>query len=238
MDIVRIRANFAGSTNDATATDFEMWAAGSDIVNWGNENPGILTVKLDKTKYKVGDTATALIESPYPTGRLYFSVVRFKPIYQQMLQVSGGAPRVRFTVTADMLPNAAVQAVLVRTGTPLSVSVPDNLDSLSRTGFAPLNVALDDRRLKLTIAPAQPKLEPGQMQTVALQMRDASGAIAACEDLLSRVPPLQRPARACAQTFSRSPTIKVRCARTRRAREASRSSCPTTSRRGACSQSR
>ncbi|MBV8280679.1 MAG: Ig-like domain-containing protein, partial [Candidatus Eremiobacteraeota bacterium] len=38
--IYRIRANFAGSTNDATATDLELWATGPDIVNWGNENPG------------------------------------------------------------------------------------------------------------------------------------------------------------------------------------------------------
>ena len=173
--VYRIRANFAGSNNDATATDLEVWAAGSDIVNWGNENPGRLTVKLDKKTYKPGDTATALIESPYPTGRLYFSVVRYKPIYQQVVSVSGGAPRVRFTVTPDMLPNAAVQAVLVRTGVSLSKSVPDSLDSLSRTGFAPLTVALDDKRLKLTIAPAKPKLEPGQQQTVSLQMRDAAG---------------------------------------------------------------
>ncbi|MBV8170913.1 MAG: Ig-like domain-containing protein [Candidatus Eremiobacteraeota bacterium] len=173
--VYRIRANFAGSNNEATATDLQVWAAGSDIVEWGNENPGRLTVKLDKKTYKPGDTATALIESPYPTGHLYFSVVRYKPIYQRELNVSGGAPRVSFTVTPDMLPNAAVEAVLVRTGVPLSKSVPDSLDSLSRTGFAPLNLALDDKRLKVTIAPAKQTLEPGQSQTVALQMRDALG---------------------------------------------------------------
>ena len=173
--VYRIRANLAGAKDDATATDLEVWAAGSDIVDWGNENPGRLTVKLDKTKYKPGDTATALIESPYPAGQLYLSVVRYKPLFQKVVKVSGGAPRVSFTVTPDMLPNAAVEAVLVRTGAPLSASVPDSLDSLSRTGFAPLTVNLDDRRLKVTLTPAKAKLEPGQSQTVHLQMRDANG---------------------------------------------------------------
>lgn len=173
--IYRIRANFAGSKDEATATDLQVWAAGSDIVDWGNENPGRLTIELDKKKYKPGDTATALIQSPYPAGQLYFSVVRYKTLYQRVLTVKGGAPRVSFTVTPDMLPNAAVEAVLVRTGAPLSASVPDSLDSLSRTGFAPLTVNLDDKRLKLTLTPAKTKLEPGQMQTVKLQMRDANG---------------------------------------------------------------
>ncbi|HEY6357543.1 MAG TPA: alpha-2-macroglobulin family protein, partial [Vicinamibacterales bacterium] len=173
--IYRIRANFDGAKDDSTATDMEIWAWGNEIVNWGNENPGRLTIKLDKKTYKPGDTATALIQSPYPAGELYFAVVRYGTIYHSLTQVSGGAPRVSFTVTPDMVPNAAVEAVLVRRGTPLSKSVPDDLDSLSRTGFAPLNVDLGAQRLKLTLTPVKAKLQPGEQQTVVLQMRDAQG---------------------------------------------------------------
>jgi uncharacterized protein YfaS (alpha-2-macroglobulin family) len=173
--IYRIRANFAGAKGDSMATDLEIWAWGNEIVNWGNENPGRLTIKLDKKTYKPGDTATALIQSPYPAGELYFAVVRYGTIYHSVTHVSGGAPRVSFTVTPDMMPNAAVEAVLVRQGTPLSKSVPDNLDSLSRTGFAPLNVDLGGQRLKVTLTPAKAKLQPGEQQTVGLQMRDAQG---------------------------------------------------------------
>jgi len=173
--IYRIRANFDGAKDDVTATDLEIWAWGNDIVNWGNENPGRLTVKLDKKTYKPGDTATALIQSPYPAGELYFAVVRYGTIYHSITHVSGGAPRVSFTVTPDMMPNAAVEAVLVRQGTPLSKAVPDDLDSLSRTGFAPLNVDYAGQRLKVTLTPAKAKLQPGERQTVALQMRDAQG---------------------------------------------------------------
>ena len=173
--IYRIRANFDGAKDDSTATDLEIWAWGNEIVNWGNENPGRLTVKLDKKTYKPGDTATALIQSPYPAGELYFAVVRYGTMYHSLTHVSGGAPRVTFTITPDMAPNAAVEAVLVRTGTPLSKSVPDALDSLSRTGFAPLTVELGAQRLKVTATPAKAKLQPGEQQTVALQMRDAQG---------------------------------------------------------------
>jgi alpha-2-macroglobulin len=173
--IYRIRANFADAKDDATATDLQLWAWGSEMVNWGNENPGRLTIRLDRKTYKPGDRATALIQSPYPAGELYFAVVRYGTIYHSLTRVNGSAPRVSFTVTPAMGPNAAIQAVLVRQGTPLAKSVPDDLDSLSRTGFAPLTVDLGGQRLKVTLAPAKAKLQPGERQTVGLQMRDAQG---------------------------------------------------------------
>ncbi len=173
--IYRVRANFAGARDDVTASDLQIWAAGNDIVDWGNENPDQLTIKLDKKTYKPGDTATALIESPYPAGELYLAVVRYGTLYHTVAHVTGGAPRVSFTVTPDMLPNAAVEAVLVRQGVPLSKSVPQGLDSLSRAGFAPLTASLDDRKLSVAVTPAKAKLEPGQQQTVRLAMRDAQG---------------------------------------------------------------
>ena len=47
-------------------------------------------------------------------GDVYFSVVRYRTLYHTVAHVKGGAPKIAFTVTADMLPNAAVEAVLVR----------------------------------------------------------------------------------------------------------------------------
>jgi uncharacterized protein YfaS (alpha-2-macroglobulin family) len=171
----RIRANFADAKDDSTATDTQIWVTGPGGINWGAFDRNMLQIKLDKTSYHAGDMATALIQSPYPKAELYFAVVRNKVLYHTISSVSGGAPEVHFRVTADMLPNAAVEAVLVRQGKPLRQMQPGSLDSLARTGFAPFAINLDDKYLKVSLSPVHSTLEPGSQQTVRLELRDASG---------------------------------------------------------------
>ncbi len=171
----RIRANFSDAKDDLSATDLQIWVTGESPVFWGSGERDRLEIKLDKTTLKVGETATALIQSPYPEGELYFAVVKDKPLYQQIIKVKGGAPQVQFQVTPDMLPNAAVQAVLVRQGKPLNQLEPGSLDNLVQIGFAPLKVNLDDKYLKVQATPTQPSLEPGAEQTLQLSLKDYQG---------------------------------------------------------------
>jgi len=171
----RIRANFAGARSDVTATDLDIWITGDEPVEWGNQNPDQVGVKLDKASYSPGDTATALIQSPYPRAEIYFAVIRRNVLYEKILSSSGGAVEVRFLVTEDMLPNAAVEAVVTRQGAPIASLPAGSLKSLGRAGFAALLVKLDEKRLKLRIDPLQPKLRPGSEQTVRFTLTDRSG---------------------------------------------------------------
>jgi uncharacterized protein YfaS (alpha-2-macroglobulin family) len=172
----RIRANFTNSRNEVTATDLQIWATGTNPVVWGSRDENNrLEVKLDKQSYQPGEIATALIQSPYPEGELYFAVVRDKPLYRQITKVKGGAPQIQFQVTPDMLPNAAVEAVLVRQGVPLSQVEPGSLENLVRMGFAPFKVNLADKYLKVQLTPGQAQLEPGAEQTLQLELKDVRG---------------------------------------------------------------
>jgi len=176
----RIRANFTDDCRDvacnvATATDLQVWATGDNQVFWGSREQDRLEIKLDKATLKPGETATVLLQSPYPEAELYFAVVKDKPLYQQITKVKGGAPQIQFQVTPEMLPNAAVQAVLVRQGKPLNQVEPGNVDSLVRIGFAPFKVNLDDKYLKVQVTPVQASLEPSAEQTVQLELKDNQG---------------------------------------------------------------
>ncbi|MEP0812169.1 alpha-2-macroglobulin family protein [Trichocoleus sp. ST-U2] len=171
----RIRANFANTKDEVTATDLQIWATGGNAVTWGESDRDRLEVKLDKDTYKPGETATALIQSPYPEAELYFAVVRDKPLYKTITKVKGGAPQIQFQVTPEMLPNAAVEAVLVRQGVPLSQVEPGSLENLVRIGFAPFKTNLDDKYLKVQVTPIQTQLEPGVPETVQLELKDAQG---------------------------------------------------------------
>lgn len=177
----RIRANFVDAASDATSTDTQLWVAGAGEAAWYQGENQALPVKLDKTKYAPGETATALIESPYADADLYFSVIRHDVLLTQHERVHGSAPQVHFTVSAAMLPNAAVQAFLVRRGAPLHDGVPQNLTQLSRLGFAPFDVALDGKYLAIGLSPAHPTLEPAGTQSVTIHITGRDGKPARSE---------------------------------------------------------
>ncbi|MDZ8240249.1 MAG: alpha-2-macroglobulin [Nostoc sp. ChiQUE01a] len=171
----RIRANFTDDKGELSATDLQIWATGENPVFWGSREKDVLEVKLDKKEFKPDETATALIQSPYPDAELYFAVIKDKPLYQQITKVQGGAPQIQFQVTPEMLPNAAVEAVLVRQGKPINQVEPGSLDNLVKIGFTPFKVNLEDKYLKLQVKPLQASLEPGGQETVQLELKDNQG---------------------------------------------------------------
>jgi uncharacterized protein YfaS (alpha-2-macroglobulin family) len=171
----RVRANFADRANDTTATDHDLWITGPGEVDWGGTSRNHLVMKLDKKTYRVGETATALVVSPYDDAELDFAVVRGGVLYASHQIVKGSAPQIKFTVTQAMLPNAAIEGVLIRRGPSLAHGVPRSLDQLARIGFAAFTTNLDGKTLKIGIVPAQPSPAPGASQTVRLHLKDGQG---------------------------------------------------------------
>jgi hypothetical protein len=171
----RIRANVAGAASADGATDRELWVTGQGEAAWLTAGQTALTVKLDKTTYRPGDVATALIQSPYPQAQLYLAVVRHGVLYETTQTVRGAAPQVQFKVRPEMLPNAAVEAVLVRRGAPLGATPPAGLSTLSRIGFASFEVAYDSKYLNVKLEPRLATLEPGGKQHVAVRVTGRDG---------------------------------------------------------------
>ena len=177
----RIRATLAGNSNEAAATEVQLWATGNEPAFWGDRyTNNRLEVKLDKKSYRPGEVATAIIQSPYPDAELYFAVVRHNTLYQTVTKVKGSAPQIQFTVMPDMVPNAAVEAVLVRQGKPLEQTEPGSLNGLVKIGFAPFNTEVGDRYLTVEIQPAigsetASPAQPGTEQTLNLLLKNAAG---------------------------------------------------------------
>lgn len=170
----RIRANFTNSNNEITATDTQIWITGKSGINWGNRyQHNRLDVKLNKTEYKPGEIATALIQSPYPEGELYFAVIRDKILYQTITKVKGGAPQIQFKVTPEMLPNAAIEAVLVRQGDNLKDD--ESINNLVSVGFTAFNITLEEQYLQVQVTPEKTELLPGQEGKIALELKDQKG---------------------------------------------------------------
>ncbi|MDQ6925252.1 MAG: MG2 domain-containing protein, partial [Candidatus Eremiobacteraeota bacterium] len=168
----RVRANVAGASDAASETDVEIFVGGSGETAWYTRDASVLPVKLDKTSYKAGDTATVLVQSPFPDAELHVAVVRHGVLWETTQQTHSAAPTVRFTVTPQMLPNAAVEAFVVRRGAPPPSKDPSGANPLARAGFAPFDVALDEKYLTAKLSAKTPVLEPGAQQTVTVHLAD------------------------------------------------------------------
>jgi len=172
----RIRANFAGSKGTATATDVQVFAFGSGEADWGTSDPNAIAVKLDKKSYAVGDAATALIALPFAKADVYVAVVRGDVLYRTILRGVSGAVRVPFRIGPEMLPNAAIEAVVVRRGVPLTALKPGSLDTLARVGMTGFDVGTAGQYLKIGIAPKTATVHPGGPQSVDFTLRRNDGA--------------------------------------------------------------
>ncbi|HEX3670340.1 MAG TPA: alpha-2-macroglobulin family protein [Candidatus Cybelea sp.] len=174
----RVLANFGGARDAASATSIQVFAFGPGEADWGLSDPNAVAIKLDKKQYAVGDTATALVASPYAKADVYFSVVRNDTLYRTALRGVSGAMHVNFKVTPGMLPNAAVQAVVVRRGPRVSLK---GDTTLALTGMAAFNVDLGDRYIKLAIAPRDATVHPGGSQQIRFNLSGRGGVPASGE---------------------------------------------------------
>jgi len=170
----RLRANVAGASSDAGETDVLVFVGGTGETAWFARDPNQLTVKLDKTTYKPGDTATALVQSPFPNAQLHLAVIRHGVLWETTQPTNSAAPTVRFKVTPQMLPNAAVEAFLVRRGAPPAKNLADGGNAFARAGFASFNVALDGKYVVATVRADAATLEPGAQQAVHVHLADGA----------------------------------------------------------------
>jgi uncharacterized protein YfaS (alpha-2-macroglobulin family) len=154
----RVRA-----TAGASITDVQVFAFGAGEADWGLSDPNAVAVKLDKKKYAIGDSATALVASPYKHADVYLAVVRGDAIYRTTLHDVSGAVHANFKVTREMLPNAALEAIVVRRRAAAEKGGPD---TLALTGLAGFDVDVASRYLRLSIAPRNPTVAPGAAQRV------------------------------------------------------------------------
>ena len=174
----RVNATFARAQGDkpraASATQIQVFAFGAGEADWGLQDTNAVAIKLDKKQYAIGDTANALIASPYDHADVYVAVVRNDVIYRTTLHGVGGTVRFPFKVTQQMMPNAALQAIVVRRGGPIGTS--PKQPTLSLTGMIGFNVDLSARYLKLAINPRNVTVAPASAQSVNFALRNANGS--------------------------------------------------------------
>ena len=165
-----VLAELTSNPNSGTSAAISVWVAGESYVPWEETGEDKLEIIMDKEEYKVGDTASAFIKSPFPEAELFITVCREKIFLKDSKEIKGGGFTYNFVVTEDMLPNAYVGAVLYRLGEPIVPVEEETGKHIDKIGFSLFKVSISDKYLNVKISPSSKKLRPAEKLNVDIEV--------------------------------------------------------------------
>lgn len=156
-----------------------VYAYSSTYINWPATNNARIDVLADKPEYKVGDTATLLIQSPYQgkNVKALVTVEREQVLQKRIITIDSTAQNISIPITEDLGPTAYVSVVIVkpRIGETFDDNGLDTGVPAFRIGYAKLNIQKSRKRITLTVQPDQAQYLPGETAQVKLTASDWQG---------------------------------------------------------------
>lgn len=177
LHIARVRGKDAKG-RVSTAARY-IYVYGDGAASWGGEQDSyLLSLKSDKTRFQLGDTARLLVPSPWEQAEALITVEREGVISVERKQV-GRASTIDVRIDERFVPNAFVSVLLVRPldGAPSgAVTGPPY-----RIGALELSADVSARKLAVEVRPDASEKRPGEELTVELAVRDGNGKATAAE---------------------------------------------------------
>ncbi len=92
-----------------------VYASSSRYIGWGVSNHDRIDLVLDKSDYKIGDTANILVKSPFEESvKALFTVERQGIITSKILTLKNNSEIIKLPITEEMLPNVYVSVLLFK----------------------------------------------------------------------------------------------------------------------------
>ncbi|MDD5102971.1 MAG: Ig-like domain-containing protein [Candidatus Peribacteraceae bacterium] len=165
------------------ATGLYAWS--STYVNWPHENSHRIDVVPDKAEYRIGDTATLLIKSPFQgkNVKALVTVEREQVIRREIITIESSAQKITIPITEDLTPTVYVSVVVLkpRIGETFDENGLDTGAPAFRIGYAKLPVETTRKHLSVEVQADKEKYLPGEQVTVKLTAKDWQGNPARAE---------------------------------------------------------
>jgi alpha-2-macroglobulin len=158
-----------GRGNQITTTTF-AWVAGPNYIPWRQQNSNRIELRMDRSSYRVGDTASILIASPFQGEvKALISIERGDFIKHEMITLTTNSTIYELPITADLAPNAYVSVVLMK-------GVDEtNPVAAFRVGLAAFSVDIEQLKLNLEITPDKPQAGPREEVTYTIKVTNYLG---------------------------------------------------------------
>jgi uncharacterized protein YfaS (alpha-2-macroglobulin family) len=151
----------------SASSEVQFYAAGWGYAPWALENPARVEIELDREEYRLGETAVALLKTPFP-GKVLLTVERERVLHTTVRTLEGNTARIEIPVAGDWRPNAYVTATLIRSAGDLDT------EGVARAfGAVPIRVDRDANRLEIDLRVAETARSES---TLAVELETAPGA--------------------------------------------------------------
>jgi alpha-2-macroglobulin len=151
-------------------TSAYVYVAGPEYIPWRQRNNYGFDLKADKADYKVGDTASLLIASPFQgAAKAWITVERGGIIKSEVIDLTTNSTVYKLPIDAGFAPNIFVSVLIVK-------GVDDkNPVAAFRLGYAQLNVDAERYKLNIDVTPDKEKAGPREEVTYTLKVTDYQG---------------------------------------------------------------
>ncbi|MBN2684712.1 MAG: hypothetical protein JXR40_05490 [Pontiellaceae bacterium] len=164
----------------ASSLEFSVREPGQRWSSRSLSAPDVVEMELDKTSYRVGDTARLAINSPFP-GKALLSVESDEILWHQVLELTNNMVEVELPVEAAYQPNVYCSVSVVR------AALPEEIWGTHRAaGRIALKVDQPERALSVALELPE-KIRPATRLEVPVQVTDYEGNGCAAEIVLAAV---------------------------------------------------
>ena len=156
----------------------DLYAGGDEPVTWAKQPAGVFTVASDKAKYRPGETAKLVLQSPFQTGAALAVVEAPEGNRYEWVAVDGGAATFELPIQGTWTPRLPVHFVLMRGRVPGTAPQPGNATDLGKPATLAtttwLQVEPIDNRVDVQLTHAE-KARPGDKIQIQIDLRDPQG---------------------------------------------------------------
>jgi hypothetical protein len=162
------------TTRDAkgnqVTTSAYVYVAGPEYIPWRQRNNYGFDLKADKANYKIGDTASLLIASPFQgAAKAWVTVERGGILKTEVIDLATNSTVYKLPIEAKFAPNIFVSVLIVK-------GVDEkNPVAAFRLGYAQLNVDAERYKLNIDVKPDKEKAGPREEVTYTLKVTDYQG---------------------------------------------------------------
>lgn len=165
-----------------SADSFYVYGGGSFA--WDRNDTERIELVANAKKYKVGEVATLMIQSPFEQANALITVEKNSIIQQFTTELKGNSPTVEIPITDAMKPNAFVSVSLIRGRTDAKPSANprpgQNRNDPGRPsfkiGYTEIKVDHSDKVLAVSVTPDKKTYRPGARVRAKVELRDHHGA--------------------------------------------------------------
>ncbi len=173
----QVRAWAEDSEHRSVQAGFKITASGSNPAAWPRFDQDRIEVVADQPRYRAGDVARLIVQSPYEKARGLLTIERDQVLEHRLLTIDSDTPAIEVPIRAEHAPNVFVSVILVR-GRVHTLKDASGYETGApgfKMGYAELAVEPGEQRLAVKVEPAATTAHPGQSVRVGLTVRDSRG---------------------------------------------------------------